>query len=316
MVAVWLTHPSVPCWSFSEANENTCRRLCPNADLTVCSDARAFLNALHSAEIVMVWKFEQEWFRDASSLRWIATPAAGRDYFQVVPPDQVRITYGTFHGELMAETVVGMILGQCRGLFGAQRLQATDAWPRGELAHRMRALRGATVTILGFGHIGEWIGRLLRPFGVHIIGVRRSRSERPAFLAEADRVVTLENLDRILPETDHLVTCLPGGPDTDTLMDSRRLGLLPQHAFVYNVGRGNVFDEAALAAALNSGELAGACLDVFREEPLPVDSPLRTCPNTLLLPHASAIAPNYLDVYIREFARKYAEWKPECPKDG
>ncbi|MBT4820420.1 MAG: D-2-hydroxyacid dehydrogenase, partial [Lentisphaerae bacterium] len=177
-----------------------------------------------------------------------------------------------------------------------------------ELAQQMRLLRGATVTILGFGHIGEWIARLLAPFGVRIVGVRRTKTVQPAFLRDTDRIVTLDELDQVLTETHHLVATLPGGRATDLLMDARRLALLPREAIVYNIGRGNVFDEGALAAALAAGKLAGACLDVFREEPLQKDSPLRECPNTLLLPHCSAIAPKYLDIYIREFAREYATW--------
>ena len=107
-------------------------------------------------------------------------------------------------------------------------------------------------------------------------------------------------LDRVLPDTDHLVLCLPASPGTEGILDDRRLQLLPAHAGIYNVGRGNAIDEQALASWLASHPLAAACLDVFREEPLAADSPLRSLPNCLLLPHLSAIAPDFLDLFVEE----------------
>ena len=96
--------------------------------------------------------------------------------------------------------------------------------------------------------------------------------------------------------------CLPSGPETDRLLDARRLALLRPTAFLCNFGRGNLVDEDALCAALRAGRLAGAVLDVFREEPLPADSPLRAAPNLWLLPHASAFSPDYVDLYFEELA--------------
>ena len=111
----------------------------------------------------------------------------------------------------------------------------------------------------------------------------------------------LERLDALLPTADHLILALPATPETDGLVDAARLARLPLRAAVYNVGRGNVLDESALARALVRGRLRAACLDVFRQEPLPANSPLRTAPNILLMPHASAIAPEYLDLFLDEF---------------
>jgi phosphoglycerate dehydrogenase-like enzyme len=85
------------------------------------------------------------------------------------------------------------------------------------------------------------------------------------------------------------------------MFDARRLALLPKQAVVYNVGRGNCIDEAALAKALKSGSLRGACLDVFKEEPLSAASPLaRNLPGLVRLPHASAFADSYMDLFVEE----------------
>jgi phosphoglycerate dehydrogenase-like enzyme len=111
----------------------------------------------------------------------------------------------------------------------------------------------------------------------------------------------MENLDGALPEADHLVLALPGTTGTDNVLDARRIGLLPSHATVTNVGRGNAIDEAALAEALGEERIAAAMLDVYETEPLPETSPLRTLDNVLLMPHASAVSRNYLDCWLDEF---------------
>lgn len=306
-LAVWLTHPSVSCWHLTPAQATHLQRKLPGVAVTVCADETAFLAALPTADIAMVWRFRPAWLVLAPRLRWIATPAAGRDYFQVPPTPGLTISYGSFHGELMAETVLGMMLGAARGLQEAQRRQAAgELWPRAELADVMRPLRSSHLVILGFGAIGQWVGRLAKPFGVRITGVRRSAMAPPAWFTAGDDIIAPDALDAVLPDTDHLVLVLPATPETTNALGERRLRLLPRRAWVYNVGRGSAVDDEALATALCEHRIAGAGLDVFREEPLPATSPLRRAPNVLLLPHASAISPNYLDLFLDEFVGLYA----------
>ena len=95
-------------------------------------------------------------------------------------------------------------------------------------------------------------------------------------------------------------------PVTAAADDAEALAAIPRSAVLVNVGRGNAIDETALAERLEERRLAAAYLDVYRQEPLPDDSPLRTCGNALLMPHASAIAPNYLDLFVEEFIRRFA----------
>jgi phosphoglycerate dehydrogenase-like enzyme len=193
-------------------------------------------------------------------------------------------------------------------------------WPRRELCEVMTPLRGTHLVIVGFGNVGRWIGRLAKPFGVRITGIRKNAcpfEDSPYldtgsgdFSASADSVLPVSLLDSVLPHADHLVLALPGGAQTDRLMDARRLALLPARAAIYNVGRGNAIDEPALVDALQRRKIAAAYLDVFAREPLPEESSLRSCPNTLLLPHVSAVGPNYLDLFIDELAaRLKAEWR-------
>lgn len=304
LAAVHITHRDVPGWNFAERHAMQLAAAVPGVDVRICRSEEDFLAVLPAARVALVWHFRPEWIPLAPELRLLATPAAGQDYFPGdLLPDRIERCYGRFHGLLMGETVVGMILAMCRGLLPAAAMQTTAAWPRRELAAVMRPLRGARVTILGFGHIGRHVARLLKPFGVRLTGVRRSPA--PPFIEAGDQVVPPAELDRVLPQTDHLVLCLPATAETAGLMDRRRLALLPEGATLCNVGRGSALDEEALLDSLREGRLAGACLDVFRQEPLPADSPLRTCPNLWILPHAAAIAPNYLDLFVAEFADRW-----------
>ncbi len=312
ILAIHLTDPTVSCWNFSERHLKKLRTALPGATCVKCASTGELLEALPRTDVALVWEFRQEWFERAAALRWIVTPAAGRDYFHVRPPPEVEIDYSTFHGELIAETVLAMMLGQARGLPLAAGMRSVSGvieseWPRAELDRTARPLRGIHVVIVGFGNIGRWIARLVKPFGVRITGVQREPGDRPESFDADDALVPADKLDEVLPHADHLVLTLPGGSTSRHLIDERRLSLLPGHAVVYNVGRGNAVDERALARALGDRRIAGAALDVYETEPLPLDSPLRECPGVLLLPHAAAISPNYLDLFIAEFVGRFRE---------
>lgn len=277
-------------------------RLLPSWRVVNAHAEAEFLQVLSEATAVCCWTFRQEWFELAPKLRVVSTPAAGKDYFSVQWPPGVEHWNGGFHGALMAETAVGMLLAMTRGLLLAVSSYRDNPWPRPELDARMRPLAGSRVTICGFGRIGRRIGELLHGFGVKIWGVSAHEHPAPEYFGAEDECFTVEKLDGLLPATDHLVLVLPRTPDTDGLLDARRLALLPPHATVSNLGRGNAIAEEALVDALSSGNLGGACLDVQATEPLPADSPLRRCPNLWLFPHSSALSPNYMDLYADEIA--------------
>jgi phosphoglycerate dehydrogenase-like enzyme len=267
-----------------------------------CVSEAEFLEQLPDSEIVLAWRFEAHWLRQARRLRWIATPAAGGEFIRVAPGDGLLVTHGAFHGIIMSETVLALLLAFLRGVKAGLDLMRNNPWPRGQLTGMLRPLSGSAAGILGFGNVGKWIGRRLKAFDVRVVGVNRRDLARPDYFDAGDEVVPSGGLDAVLPAVDHLILALPSGTATDGIMDARRIALLKPGALFINVGRGNAVDEVALAGALRSGRLRGAGLDVFGEEPLPADSPLRTCPNAILLPHVSAMAPNYLRLFLEEFA--------------
>lgn len=307
MIAVFLSSP-ICCF---EPDEGQVRRFeallrVEARPVRLCRTEDEFLEALPGAWAAVVWTFRQEWFDLSPTLRHVCTPAAGRDYFRVVPPPCVTLHYGSFHGAIMAETALGAMLSMAHGLlpFADGMRGAGDGWPRLEMAAYGRRVAGSTVVVLGCGRIGTALARLAAALGARVIGV--TRTPHPA--EPGIERVTTDRLDDMLPLADHLVCFLPSGAATDRILDARRLALLRPRCFLYNFGRGNAVDEDALADALRAGRLGGAVLDVFREEPLPPDSPLRTAPNCFAYPHASAFVPEYLDLYFWELAAEMEGW--------
>lgn len=277
------------------------REVLPQARIVHCTSRQDFLDALPEAEVVCSWLMKQEWVELAPRLRRIISPAAGREHQPAQLPAGVTIESCTFHGKIMAETAVAMMLCHARGLLRSDRMQKGGlAWPRAELDPHLRVLRGSHVVIVGFGHVGGHVGRLAAACGARISGLRRTPGPPPEYFTPADRVLPVSELDAVLPEADHLVLCLPGGPATDRVLDARRLALLPAHSGIYNLGRGNALDEQALRELLRGRPETEAYLDVFAEEPLPEDSPLRGLPNCLILPHVSANAPEFMDLFVDE----------------
>jgi D-2-hydroxyacid dehydrogenase (NADP+) len=299
-VVLWVKSKQLDNLSLKQRHREALERALPGSRFIYCESREQFLEALPEAEAASSWLFKPQWFERAARLKLLVSPAAGREFFPAEAPAGVRLEFSGFHGTIMAETVLGMMLSHARRLLQAARLQTELPWPRRELEPGQRLFRGSKVTVLGFGHIGEQIGRLVKALGARITGLRRNPGSRPDYFGVEDRLLPAERLDEILPATDHLAVCLPATAETSGILDARRLELLPEEAGIYNVGRGNALDEQALAELLRRRPLCEAYLDVFREEPLPAASPLRPLPNCLILPHVSANAPEYLDLFVEE----------------
>jgi phosphoglycerate dehydrogenase-like enzyme len=175
----------------------------------------------------------------------------------------------------------------------------------------MRQLDRSHVVVLGLGGIGREVARLCTAFGARVTGVRRRPEGAP--VPGVERIVGLDDLDKVLPSCDSVVVALPGTPDTQHLLDAPRLGLLGPHAVVVNVGRGSVVDSDALLAALEAGRLRGAVLDVTDPEPLPSSSPLWRRPDVVISPHTAALTVDEDARLAALFADNLQRWLASRP---
>ena len=186
----------------------------------------------------------------------------------------------------VAEYVIGVAMVLLRGAYFATADVAAGKWPRGALSSG-REIAGKTLGIVGFGGIGRLTGRLGRALGMRVIGCDAELA--PGDAAWRDEGVEPRTLDALLAEADVLTLHVPLLPATRNLIDAKRIAAMKPGAILVNTARGGVVDETAVAAALASGRLGGAALDVFEKEPLPAGSPLAGCPNLILTPHIAGV---------------------------
>ena len=271
---------------------------------------QAFLKALPSATHAVVWHFNKEWFARAPKLKVLATPAAGRELVAWRDaPKGVKVHFGSFHGPIISETVLGFLLAWTRGFFWKGPM-----WPREELAEHCGDLEGTTAVIAGFGRIGRAIAARLEPFGVECFGITRHGIFTLKNFHEGRS--TTEKIPRpLLRRADWFILALPSDTGTDDFLDARLIRRLPKKCVVVNVGRGNAVDEDALLAAIKEGRLAGAYLDVFKHEPTALNPRIgprgkglaaakRVPWNLIRMPHACAFSSRYMKECFRELARE------------
>lgn len=177
----------------------------------------------------------------------------------------------------MAEFCTGWVM---RAHLGMDRYRQDGRWRNGLIPPLADERR---VTILGLGQLGRAVAAMLAPIGFRLTGVSASGQPVPGV-----EVVAGDDLDQALSRAEILINLLPDTAATRDLLDANRLGQLPQGAFLINPGRGTAIVDDALIAALDSGQLAHAVLDVFRTEPLPPDHPFWRHPGVTVTPHIAA----------------------------
>jgi phosphoglycerate dehydrogenase-like enzyme len=257
---------------------------------------------LQEAEILLTGGFDaSNLAARAPRLKWIQSTSAGVEKLAPYVPSGIILTNASgVHmpkGGEYAMTALLMLNHRVPHFVTAQRAARWDQAFATPIA-------GKTVLILGVGAIGSAAARLARRFGMRVIGVSRSAKRNKL----VDRMYGPKDLKKALPQADFVLAILPLTDETRGLLGRAELDLLPRHAGLVNLGRGPVIDNEALADKLRKGELAGAVLDVYPEEPLPSSSPLWATPNLIMSPHcavddASAYAERALALFLGNLKR-------------
>jgi phosphoglycerate dehydrogenase-like enzyme len=223
---------------------------------------------------------------DAPTFKWIQIAGAGADKsaFQAVLAKGGRLTSNHGHTTAMAEYVMATVLDYYQCGAARRAAQAERTWR----VISFREIRETTWLLVGFGAIGQAVAERARPFGVKILAVRRDQSPHPL----ADKMASLSDLPKLLPQADVTILCLPLRPETQNMVDAKFLSAMKDGSVLVNVGRGGLADEAALLAALDSGKPAHAILDVFQTEPLPADSRFWSHPRVVMTSHTSSVTDN------------------------
>ena len=263
------------------------REAAPSVQLLPYSEAGTDPEGLGEAAGVLRWvagKAFAQLVEAGPLVRWLHTASAGVDHVLTPSvrgkPNLVVTDSGPAFEIAIAEFVFAWMLMAARGLPGLLAHQRERCWqpvPQFEL-------HGKTVGIIGLGPIGRGTAVRAQAFGMRTLGLRRT----PLPVEGIDVLLTgPEGLARLLDESDFVVVAAALTGDTRTLIGADQLARMKPTAWLINIARGGLVDEPALIAALQSGRIGGACLDVFAQEPLPEHSPLWDLPNTYLAPHNS-----------------------------
>ena len=205
----------------------------------------------------------------------------------------------------MPENIIGALLYVAKPYAAAVENQKQRKWVHGPA----QPLGGKTLGILGLGAIGAEVARLASVLGMRVIGTRRT----PRPMEHVARVYGPEGLDAVLAESDFVLLLLPATPQTENFVNAERLSWMKPGAWLLNFGRGQVIKDDDLVAAVRAGRIAGAVLDVFRQEPLPPEHPFWRTKGILVLPHIGGPHPRRDGFVARLFVEnlgRFLDGKP------
>jgi phosphoglycerate dehydrogenase-like enzyme len=257
----------------------------------------------------------REFLAKAKNLVWVQAMSAGVERLIALEPlvrnDRIVLTnHRAVQGPAIADHAMAMLLSLTRDLRFHATNQEKKVWGRGGSELTPIALDGRTMLVVGLGGIGSEIAKRAKGFGMTVWATRRSEAPKPQFV---DRVELSPALLSMLPEADVVVMTAPLTPETQGMFNKEAFAAMKKGAFFVNVSRGAIVVQEELIAALQSGKLAGACLDVTDPEPLPASSPLWGMRNVVITPHVSGdaeVTDTRRWTLLRENLRRFAAGEP------
>ena len=230
------------------------------------------------------------------NLKWAQSLTAGVEGWLALPDLPANLTLtcarGT-HRESMPENILGALFHITKPYAAIEEDKKQSLW-----RHRVATpLNGKTLGILGLGAIGQEVARLATALGMRVIGTKR----RPAPMPGLAEVLPPDRTNDVLAASDFVLLLLPATPETDNFINTERLGRMKSSAWLLNFGRGHLIKDDDLIAAVKAKTIAGAVLDVFRQEPLPKEHPYWTTEGILVLPHIGGPHPDRDSIVARLF---------------
>ena len=241
--------------------------------------------------------------RDAPKLKWIQALGTGVDNIIDLPSlgkEVVVTNVRGIHGAPVSEATIAYMLSLARNLPRANIAQDKGQWERWPA----ELLAGKTVGILGVGLIAEYLAPICKTLHMHVIGISGSPRDTKGF----DRMAHRDDLAKVASELDFLVALTPLTTETRGIVGAKVFSAMKPTAYLVNVARGGVVDESALITALENGEIAGAALDVFAQEPLPASSHLWRTKNVTIFSHLGGYSQGYEDRAMPTIAGNMAKF--------
>ena len=285
----------------------------PGMKVIVAEDERTAAAALVTADAAF-GTLPPALLGQATRLRWLqapqAAPPAGYYYPELVAHSVAVTNFREIYNDHIGAHILAFVLAFARGLHVFIPQQSRREWKKPPEDQGVIALPGSTALIAGLGGIGAEAARLLSAFGVTVLAVDARRTDKPADVAELHPP---QALDALLPRADFVILTVPHTPATEGFFNAARFQLMKRGSFFINIGRGMTTRLDDLVAALDAGEIGGAALDVYEQEPLPADHRLWGMPNVLLTPHMAGYGPHLNErrfQIIQDNCRAFAEGRP------
>jgi D-2-hydroxyacid dehydrogenase (NADP+) len=266
--------------------------LYPNVEFSHDLTSASLSDPIYGCEILIAFgvMLNAEIFAANKSIKWVQALGTGTDGIDDQPdlsPDAVLTSMRGIHAPQMSEMAFLMMLAFNRNLpkiLGNQRNHEWQRWPG-------KILEGKCIAILGLGLIAEALARRCKAFDMKVVGVTGTLRDVDNF----DDVRLYDALPGAISDADYVVVLSPGSDPNKRLVNAECLAAMKPSAYLINLARGGVIDEAALIEAINSGQIAGAGLDVFDTEPLPESSPLWDLENVIITAHMGGMSEAYVD---------------------
>ena len=272
---------------------------------------------LPQADVAFTPFVDRDIFPAATRLRWVQSPAVGVGslMFPELLASPVVITSARgIRARSIAEHVIAVTIALARRLPAAMRAQIAHRWAQDELegpASAVRSLDGLRIGIVGLGAIGMEIVKLAAPFGIRVSAIRR-RAGGP-LPPGVDELLSPDGLLELLARSDAVVLAVPHTPETKQLIGRAEIDRMKRGAFLVNIARGKLIDDAAVIDALRDGRLGGAALDVFTREPLEPSSPYWDLPNVIITPHTSGAMQDYWTPLVALFSENLRHFEKGEP---
>jgi phosphoglycerate dehydrogenase-like enzyme len=259
-------------------------------------------------EAMLAWGAPRGLLPEMPKLRWAQALTAGVEGWLALPDLPTRLTLtcarGT-HRDSMPENILGALFHLTKPYAAVVRDQKEHKWTR----RMAQPLNGKTLGILGLGAVGQEVARLASALRMRVIGTKR----RPQAIVGVDQVFLPERTSDVLAQSDFVLLLLPATPDTENFINTKTLSQMKPSAYLLNFGRGHLIADADLIAAVEEKRIAGAVLDVFRQEPLPPEHPFWNTDRILVLPHIGGGHPTRDAIVARLFVEnlgRFLDGKP------
>ncbi|WP_078598291.1 D-2-hydroxyacid dehydrogenase [Evansella clarkii] len=287
------------------------KKAAPGWEIITGKNEDIWLPHINDAAVIAGWKKEMNEhlkIKDGK-LRWLQTWSAGINSLPLkeLENEKTLLTNATgVHAYPISETIFALMLGLTRKVHTYVRNQQEKLWHHANMGMEMH---GKTLGVIGVGAIGKETAKIAKAFNMTVIGIRNSEKQEE----NVDEMYTMDKLNEILPRCDYVAVTLPLTEQTNRLFKAEQFKLMKESAFFVNIGRGQLVVEEDLIKALKNGEIAGAGLDVFEQEPLEETSPLWDMENVIVTPHTAGSTEYYNqrlmeDIFIPNL-KNFAEGK-------